>query len=95
VPPEEGTSQAAVERIEQEDLRRLIGAQAGANMSMQPLKLNAEHRAVHKTWRPSPIMFWSFVVVAVAVVACTVLAVDSTLTREQRIEMAVHSGMFP
>jgi hypothetical protein len=83
-----------IERIEQDDLGRLIGAQASANMSMQPLKPNAEHRAVHKTWRPNLIMFWSFVVV-VAVVARTILAVDSTLTTEQRIEMALHSGMFP
>jgi hypothetical protein len=61
---------------------------------MQPRKLNAGHRAVHKTWRPNLIMFWSFAV-AMAVVACTILAVDSALTTEQRIEMALHSGMFP
>jgi hypothetical protein len=36
-------------------------------------------------------MFWSFVAAVVAV-ACTILAVDSTLTTEQRIEMALHSG---
>jgi hypothetical protein len=64
------------------------------NMSMQPLKLNAEDRAVYKTWRRNLIVFWGFVAAVVAV-ACTILAVDSTVTTEQRIEMALHSGMFP
>jgi hypothetical protein len=62
-------------------------------MSVPTLELNAEDRAVYKTWRRNLIMFWSFVV-AVAAVACTILPLDSTPTREQRIEMALHSVMF-
>jgi hypothetical protein len=59
-------------------------------MSMQTL--NAEDRAGYKTWRRNLIMFCGFVVVAVV---GTILALDSTLTTEQRIEMALHSGTFP
>jgi hypothetical protein len=61
-------------------------------MSMQAL--NAEDRAVYKTWRRNLIMFWSFAVAVVAVVG-TIQVVDSTVTPEQRTEMAQHSGMFP
>jgi hypothetical protein len=63
-------------------------------MSMRALKLNAEDRAVHKTWHRNLIMFWSLVVAVMAVIGA-ILAVDSTLTTEQRIEMALRSGMFP
>jgi hypothetical protein len=63
-------------------------------MSMQALNLNAEDRAVYKTRRRNLIMFWSLIVALVAVIG-TILAVDSTLTTEQRIEMALRSGMFP
>jgi hypothetical protein len=74
--------------------QRLIGAQGSANMPVQLLKPDVEHRAVHKTWRPDPIMLWSFVV-AVTVATCMILAVNSTLPTEQRAEMASHSGMVP
>jgi hypothetical protein len=61
-------------------------------MSIQAL--NPQDRAVYTTWRRNLIMFWGFVV-AVVTVAGTILALDSTLTTEQRIEMALHSGTFP
>jgi hypothetical protein len=63
-------------------------------MSMQALELNAEDRAIYKTWRRNIILFWS-TIVGVAVIVCTVLAVDSTLAPEQRIEMALQAGMYP
>ena len=63
-------------------------------MSMQALELNAEDRAVYKTWRRNTIAFWSIVLGMTAIV-CTVLAVDSTLAPEQRIEMALQAGMYP
>ena len=63
-------------------------------MSMLALELNAEDRAVYKTWRRNIILFWS-TIVGVAVIVCTVLAVDSTLAPEQRIEIALQAGMYP
>jgi hypothetical protein len=63
-------------------------------MSMQALELNAEDRAIYKTWRRNIILFWS-TIVGVAVIVCTVLAVDSTLAPEQRIEIALQAGMYP
>jgi hypothetical protein len=63
-------------------------------MSAHPLRLHAEDHAAYETWRRNLIMFWGFVVAVVAV-AGTILALDSTLTTEQRIEMALDSGTFP
>ena len=63
-------------------------------MSMQALELNAEDRAVYKTWRRNIIVFWS-TVLGVTAIVCTVLALDSTLAPEQRIEMALQAGMHP
>ena len=63
-------------------------------MSMQALVLNAEDRAVYKTWRRNIIVFWS-TVLGVTAIVCTVLAVDSTSAPEQRIEKALQAGMHP
>jgi hypothetical protein len=63
-------------------------------MSMRALNLNAEDRPVYNNRRRNLIMFWSLVVAVMAVMGA-ILAVDSTLTTEQRIEMALRSGMFP
>ena len=63
-------------------------------MSMQALELNAEDRAVYKTWRRNIIVFWS-TILGVTAIVCTVLAVDSTLAPEQRIEMTLQAGMHP
>jgi hypothetical protein len=63
-------------------------------MSMRALNLNAEDRAVCNSRRRNLIMFWSLVIGVMAVIG-TILAVDSTLTTEQRIEMALRSGTFP
>jgi hypothetical protein len=63
-------------------------------MSMQALELNAEDRAVYRTWRRNIMVFWS-TVLGVTAIVCTVLAVDSTLAPEQRIEMALQAGMYP
>jgi hypothetical protein len=43
------------------------------NLSMQPLKLNAEDRRVYETWRRNIILLWAFIV-GTMVVICTVLA---------------------
>jgi hypothetical protein len=64
------------------------------DMSVQPLKLDAEDRAVYTTWRRGLIIFWGLVVIVTSF-SGTILALNSTLTTEQRIEMTLHSGMFP
>jgi hypothetical protein len=63
-------------------------------MSMQALELNAEDRSIYKTWRRNIIVFWS-TILGVTAIVCTVLAVDSTLAPEQRIEMTLQAGMHP
>ena len=63
-------------------------------MSMQALELNAEDRSIYKTWRRNIIVFWG-TILGVTAIVCTVLAVDSTLAPEQRIEMALQAGMYP
>ena len=63
-------------------------------MSMQALELNAEDRAVYKTWRRNVLVLWS-TVLGVTAIVCTVVALNSTLAPEQRIEMALQAGMYP
>jgi hypothetical protein len=63
-------------------------------MSMQALELNTEDRAVYKAWRRNLIVFWS-AVLSVTAIVCTVMALDSTFSPEQRIEMALQAGMYP
>jgi hypothetical protein len=63
-------------------------------MSLQDLELNAEDRAVYKTWRRNIIVFWS-TVLGVTAIVCTVLAVDSKLAPEQRIAKTLQAGMHP
>jgi hypothetical protein len=43
------------------------------NLSMQPLKLDAEDRRVYETWRRNIILLWAFIV-GMMVILCTVLA---------------------
>ena len=47
-----------------------------------------EDRSVYKTWLRNVILLWGSVVAVMAIV-CTILAVDSTMTPEQRSEMAL------
>ena len=63
-------------------------------MSMQALELNAEDRSIYTTWRRNIIVFWG-TILGVTAIVCTVLAVDSTLAPEQRIEMTLQAGMHP
>jgi hypothetical protein len=63
-------------------------------MSMQTARSSAFSSSAYKTWRRNIIVFWSSVLGVTAIV-CTVLAVDSTLAPEQRIEMALQAGMYP
>lgn len=53
--------------------------------------LNAEDRSVYVAWRRKIFMFWCFV----AVVVCAVVALDASLTPEQRLAVSQQSGTFP
>ena len=44
-------------------------------MSMQALELNAEDRAVYKTWRRNVLVLWS-TVLGVTAIVCTVVALE-------------------
>jgi hypothetical protein len=63
-------------------------------MSLQPLKLNAEDRRVYETWRRNIILLWAFIV-GTMVIICTVLALDATVSPEQRALLIQQSGSYP
>jgi hypothetical protein len=63
-------------------------------MSMQRLKLNDEDRRVYETWRRNIILLWAFIVGTMAIV-CTVLALDTSVTPEQRALLSQQSGFYP
>jgi hypothetical protein len=63
-------------------------------MSMRSLKLNAEDQRVYETWRRNIIVLWVSIVGAMAIV-CTVLALDSKVTPEQRAVLVQQSGLYP
>ncbi len=63
-------------------------------MSMQRLELNDEDRRVYETWRRNIIVFWAFIVGAMTIV-CTVLALDTSVTPEQRVLLIQQSGLYP
>ena len=67
-------------------------------MSMQRLKLNLklndEDRRVYETWRRNIILLWAFIVGTMAIV-CTVLALDTPVTQEQRALLSQQSGFYP
>ena len=67
-------------------------------MSMQGLKLNLklndEDRRVYETWRRNIILLWAFIVGTMAIV-CTVLALDTSVTPEQRALLSQQSGGYP
>jgi len=54
-------------------------------------ELNAEDRSVYTAWCRKVFAFWGFI----AVVVCTVLALDASITQEQRIAASQQSGTFP
>lgn len=82
-------------RIEQDGRRTVSVALKGrANMSMQRLKLNDEDRRVYETWRRHIILLWAFIVGTMAIV-CTVLALDASVTPEQRVLLSQQSGFYP
>ena len=65
-------------------------------MPMQRLYngLNAEDRSVYIAWRRKIFAFWCFI----AVFVCTVLALDASVTPEQRVAAVAasqQSGTFP
>jgi len=61
---------------------------------MQRLELNDEDRRVYETWRRNIIVFWAFIVGAMTIV-CTVLALDTSVTPEQRVLLIQQSGLYP
>jgi hypothetical protein len=63
-------------------------------MSMRSLKLNAEDRRVYETWRRNIALLWVFIVAAMAIV-CTVLALDATVTPDQRALATQQSAVYP
>lgn len=63
-------------------------------MSMQRLELNDEDRRVYETWRRNIIVFWAFIVGTMTIV-CTVLALDTSVTPEQRVLLIQQSGLYP
>jgi hypothetical protein len=92
MPPKEGRHKL---RIERGGRRTASAALKGrANMSMQRLKLNDEDRRVYETWRRNIILLWAFIVSTMAIV-CTVLALDTTVTPEQRGLLIQQSGLYP
>jgi hypothetical protein len=68
-------------------------------MSVQRFKLNDfqlndEDRRVYETWRRNLILLWAFIVGAMVII-CTVLALDATVTPEQRALLIQQSGGYP
>jgi hypothetical protein len=63
-------------------------------MSMRSLKLNAEDRRVYETWLRNVALLWAFIV-GTMVIICTVLALDATVTPEQRALLIQQSGVYP
>jgi hypothetical protein len=61
---------------------------------MQSLSLNPEDRGVYRTWRRNIILFYGAVAVAIGICGA-ILAPDLTLTPDQRMQMALQSGMYP
>jgi hypothetical protein len=62
--------------------------------TMRSLKLNAEDRRVYETWLRNIIVLWASVVATMAIVF-TVLALDRTVTPEQRAQIIQQSGFYP
>ena len=94
MPPKEGLHEL---RIERGGRRTASPALKGSmNMSMQRLrlnlKLNDEDRRVYETWRRNIILLWAFIVGAIV---CTVLALDTSVTPEQRDLLSQQSGVYP
>ena len=63
-------------------------------MSLQPLKLNAQHRRAYETGRRNISQLWVFIMGAMAIV-CTVLALNAMVTPEQSALLIQQSGLYP
>ena len=70
---------------------RAIGMRTTMQMHRLYNGLNAEDRNVYFAWRRKIVAFWCFI----AVMVCTVLALDASVTPEQRVAAFQQSGMFP
>jgi hypothetical protein len=57
-------------------------------------KLNAEDRRVYETWKRNMILSWVFLVGTIAIV-CTIFAMETTVTPEQRVLTIQQSGVYP
>jgi hypothetical protein len=57
-------------------------------------EFNAGDRKVYATWLRGTLGAWALIVVLMAAV-CTVLALDVSITPEQRIAPYQQSGVFP
>ena len=65
-------------------------------MQMQHLyyKLNQEDRKVYTEWLRRVVAFWALTLVAIVAV-CTALALDGSMTPEQRMALYQQQGSFP
>jgi hypothetical protein len=57
-------------------------------------QLNQEDRKVYTAWLRMVVAFWALILIAMAAV-CTVLALDDSMTPEQRIAPYQQQGVFP
>ncbi len=57
-------------------------------------QLNHDDQKVYTAWLRTVVAFWALILVAI-VAACTVLALDGSMTPEQRIAPYQQQGVFP
>ena len=57
-------------------------------------QLNHEDQKVYTAWLRMVVAFWALILVAMVAVS-TVLALDGSMTPEQRIVPYQHQGLFP